>query len=1018
MSFECGDIIAGVDPIVSDNCSEFTVSVQDTLYTNTPCYKAGAFIYTAVDACGNTSSFYQYYTIVDTTSPVFADFDQEIEMPCDNYAGIFVEASDICNEVEITYEDEFFSGGYCAGIVTRTYTATDACGNEATTQQVIRLIDEVDPTVEGVTESFEVQCGTEYEVNTPSFSDNCDNNLDITSNVVEGGDACAHTITYSWTAVDHCGNSTTATTVVTIVDTIDPYFTSVPENFTVEFCGSIEYGDAFASDLCDESVEVTVSVDTLAGDCPNSYTIVRTFTAADACGNDAIATQEISVVDTTAPTFNFVPSSDTLSCADYTGFEMATASDLCGDAFVTFSESSETITIEVVGNGDCGQFRTQSVGGWGGSSNGGPGSYRDANFASAFPNGLTIGCGSNFLVLTSAQAVEDYLPAGGSSAVLPAGTLTNPTNYNNQLASQLVAAVLSLGFDANDPNFGPSNGYLGDQVYASGPFQGMTVSQVVTIANQAIGGCTQQYNLVELADALAQLNLNYEGGIVNNGAFVCEETITLCAQLITINWTATDACGNEALASTQYVVYDNVAPTFDSEVSDVTVTCASEIPALVELTATDVCSEATVTRTVTVLDEVDACGNQQFRVNYDAVDACGNHAYTSYIVTVYDNVDPEFSSLPSDLTIACDAEIPAAVELTATDNCGGAVEVSMTETYVGEQPAEGSIADCNLMTPSLGANPCDYDSPWAMILFGVPTAHQFFVVQSGELVTYPNGTLHLLADVVNVNNAANGFHVDVLFENGMNWASWSTQNFATGFKADCGAAAAAANHTDWMYYVMNNNSSTMTGFGSYAGSSIAFQHAPSNKYFAFQLGQGANNLTNSENGFGGWFTFTGTFMVDGSAITGSNFQGSGDFAFDLDCCPEYYVSRCYTAIDCSGNVAQHCQNIYFGEETVNVDPQTPGSNEVTNEPMSALSVYPNPTAGQATFNLKSVETGKASIEIFDLAGARVATVINTSVEAGQEYNFSFDASRLATGVYVYRMTTGGKTEMGRLVISK
>ena len=81
-------------------------------------------------------------------------------------------------------------------------------------------------------------------------------------------------------------------------------------------------------------------------------------------------------------------------------------------------------------------------------------------------------------------------------------------------------------------------------------------------------------------------------------------------------------------------------------------------------------------------------------------------------------------------------------------------------------------------------------------------------------------------------------------------------------------------------------------------------------------------------------------------------------------------------------------------------------------------MYPNPTAGQATFNLKSVETGKASIEIFDLAGAKVATVINTAVEAGTEYNFSFDASRLATGVYIYRMNTGGNVEMGRLVISK
>ena len=605
----------------------------------------------------------------------------------------------------------------------------------------------------------------------------------------------------------------------------------------------MEYGNAYANDLCDGLVDVTVSVDTIAGDCAHNYTIVRTFTAVDACGNDAVATQEIIVEDTTDPTFTFVPQGGLVYCGDYNGYELATATDLCGTAEVTPSVSEENVTMEV------------------------------------------------------------------------------------------------------------------------------------------------------------------EGGL-------------LCVNRITVEWTATDLCGNTSTAVTVINVYDNVAPTFVGEVSDVTVSCASEIPALVELTATDYCSNATVTRYVTDLEEADVCGNQQFRVNYVATDECGNQAFTSYVVTVDDNIDPVCSSLPSDLTIACDAEVPAAIELTATDNCGGEVEVTMIETTIGEQPEPGSIADCNVLTPALGSNNCDYDYDWAMILFGVPDAHKYFVVQSGELVTYPNNTLHLVVDVVNVLDSANGFHVDVEFVNGMNWAAWSTQSFATNFKSGCESIVDQANHVDWMYYILNNNNSSMTGFGAYAGSSINFTHAPSSKYFGFQLGDGANNLTASDNGFGGWFNFSGTFLFDGAPVTNSNFQGTGDFAFDLDCCPDYYISRCYTAVDCSGNVAQHCQNIYFGEEIVNVDPQTPANNEVSEEPMAALSVYPNPTAGQATFNLKSVETGKTSIEVFDLAGAKVATVINTTVEAGLEYNFSFDASRLATGVYIYRMNTGGNVEMGRLVISK
>ena len=47
-----------------------------------------------------------------------------------------------------------------------------------------------------------------------------------------------------------------------------------------------------------------VTVDTVAGDCPQSYTLVRTFTATDQCGNATDPrVQTIEVVDTTAPLF-------------------------------------------------------------------------------------------------------------------------------------------------------------------------------------------------------------------------------------------------------------------------------------------------------------------------------------------------------------------------------------------------------------------------------------------------------------------------------------------------------------------------------------------------------------------------------------------------------------------------------------------------------------------------------------------------------------------------------------------
>jgi hypothetical protein len=40
------------------------------------------------------------------------------------------------------------------------------------------------------------------------------------------------------------------------------------------------------------------------------------------------------------------------------------------------------------------------------------------------------------------------------------------------------------------------------------------------------------------------------------------------------------------------------------------------------------------------------------------------------------------------------------------------------------------------------------------------------------------------------------------------------------------------------------------------------------------------------------------------------------------------------------------------------------------------------------------------------------------MEAGLTYNVNFDVNTLATGIYMFRITQNGQTEMGRLVINK
>lgn len=196
-----------------------------------------------------------------------------------------------------------------------------------------------------------------------------------------------------------------------------------------------------------------------------------------------------------------------------------------GDYWVMVMDSEgcwekQYFTIECEGDEEepC-QLRTQTMGGWGAPANGNnPGVYRDMHFAAAFPGGLTIGC-TNTLTLTSAQAVEDLLPSGGQPQAL-SGDMTDPGNYNNTLAGQLVALTLSVGFDANDPDFG-TGGLLADAVINNGMFEDWTVQQLLDEANNFIGGCSSTYTASQLSDALAMVNENFVDGDTNEGDLDC-----------------------------------------------------------------------------------------------------------------------------------------------------------------------------------------------------------------------------------------------------------------------------------------------------------------------------------------------------------------------------------------------------------------------------------------------------------------------------------------------------------------
>lgn len=162
------------------------------------------------------------------------------------------------------------------------------------------------------------------------------------------------------------------------------------------------------------------------------------------------------------------------------------------------------------------KLRTQTPGGWGAKPNGNnPGTYLHANFDDAFPDGLQVGCDYT-IDLTSAQAITDYLPAGGTPAALTQD-YTDTGIPGNSLAHHVVALKLSVTFDAHDPDFGEANSALADAVVTTGDFAGWTVAQVLAEAEKVLGGCESEYEPSELTEVLEKINEAFTDGTTDSG---------------------------------------------------------------------------------------------------------------------------------------------------------------------------------------------------------------------------------------------------------------------------------------------------------------------------------------------------------------------------------------------------------------------------------------------------------------------------------------------------------------------
>ena len=163
-----------------------------------------------------------------------------------------------------------------------------------------------------------------------NVTDNCDDDVQyVANNLVpivhdgcvdyEGSTNVRYSIICYFSATDDCGNEAEEVfTVLNIVDNTAPVTPEAPEEENVQCASEVSAPiELTALDDCQGPITVSPSEVITPGECDNQFTMVRTWTFIDGCGNDSSVSQTINVIDETAPILSGLPDSElTLNCQD------------------------------------------------------------------------------------------------------------------------------------------------------------------------------------------------------------------------------------------------------------------------------------------------------------------------------------------------------------------------------------------------------------------------------------------------------------------------------------------------------------------------------------------------------------------------------------------------------------------------------------------------------------------------------------------------------------------------------
>ncbi|MBD3234047.1 MAG: T9SS type A sorting domain-containing protein [candidate division Zixibacteria bacterium] len=79
--------------------------------------------------------------------------------------------------------------------------------------------------------------------------------------------------------------------------------------------------------------------------------------------------------------------------------------------------------------------------------------------------------------------------------------------------------------------------------------------------------------------------------------------------------------------------------------------------------------------------------------------------------------------------------------------------------------------------------------------------------------------------------------------------------------------------------------------------------------------------------------------------------------------------------------------------------------------------FPNPFNATTTITYELPEAGNVALEVYNIMGQKVATLVDGNMDAGQ-HSVVWDASSQSSGIYFYKLTAGGKALTKRMTLLK